>query len=264
MRVQVRRLVLIRHGESEGNVAQRLLRAGRSAEIPRGFFDAPNRELRLTKGGVEQCGPTGKWLKEEYPEGFARIFTADFIRSTETAVSTVLAAGWPGVDLFTESLYGERIWGEMPIEPEALKGELKRRKRDPFGWITKNGEMLLSTRLRARVLLERAKREHAGEDILVFTHGEFIEAVLAEVLHLDADEFRSFRKSKLGDIDNCQIIELSSVDPASGESDGKLRWIRSTNAWKGEFGDWQPIVRKRHTPAALRKRVERYPRFFTE
>lgn len=258
---QIHYLVLTRHGLSEGNVAQKMIRNGQAHKLPEEFFKTPNRELRLTSIGVAQCKPTGEYLASQYPDRFSLIVTADFIRSTETMLHTVAAAGWPGVELATETLYGERIWGPMPTDRDAVLQEMEMRRRDPMNWCTPGGEMLVSTRVRARILLDRAKREFAGNSMLVFTHGEFIEAVLAEVYHLDTESFIEFRNSELGDIDNCQVIELSSINPGSGLCEGELHWIRSSCPQKGEFGFWQPILRKKYRWEALNRRVLSYRRF---
>ncbi|MDR0481004.1 MAG: histidine phosphatase family protein, partial [Gallionellaceae bacterium] len=143
---QINYLVLIRHGQSEGNVAQSLIRSGRIDEVPPAFFDVPNREYRLTPTGVAQCQPTGEYLGRVYPDCFRRIVTADFVRSTETMVHTLTAAGWTDAEVTTEALYGERIWGTMPREQQALLAEMEIRKRDPMNWRTPGGEMLTFTR----------------------------------------------------------------------------------------------------------------------
>lgn len=254
------RLVLIRHGESQANLLHRALRKGVISEYPPGFAEIPDREIRLSSVGVEQAQRTGTWLAAEYPDRFDVIFVSDHVRARETAGIVLQAAGWHDVPIFVDPLVGERSWGRFSQShgelQQKIRGEMK---RDPLHAAMPDGESLLHTRQRTRAILERVSREYTDKRVLIFTHGEYIEALWAEVEHMDTERQRSFFHSTAGDIRNCQVVEFSSVDPVDSSSDGRLRWVRSSCPQAEHQGSWQPLVRITFTPAELLDVVSHYP-----
>jgi len=57
-------LVLVRHGESEGNVARRSSAAGDNSVFTEEFCGRHNSRFRLTDRGREQARAAGAWLRE--------------------------------------------------------------------------------------------------------------------------------------------------------------------------------------------------------
>jgi broad specificity phosphatase PhoE len=254
------RLVMIRHGESEANLVQRALKNGVISGYPEGFDKIPDREFRLSKLGREQAGATGPWLRAHYAEGFDVIYVSDHTRAKETAALICLAAGWEGVEIRIDPLLGERNWGRFASQDPKRQGEImKNRKRDPLHNPMPDGETLLETRLRSRELLDRCAREFSGKRVLVFSHGEYIEALWAEIAHMNTERQREFFHSPEGDIRNCQVVEFSSIDPMSHEPGSGLRWCRSSCPQADIYGYWQGIPRPKFSPKELLAQVERYP-----
>ncbi len=256
-----RRLVLIRHGESEANLVQRAIKAKILTDFPEGFAQTPDREFRLSPRGREQAAQTGAWLRAQYPAGFDVIYVSDHIRAKETAGIVCDAAGWSAADIRVDPLLGERNWGDFAFLPLAEREELlQRKKRDPLHATPPNGETLLQTRARSRILLERSVRQYAGQTVLVFSHGEFIEASWAEIQHMTTEQQRTFFHSPAGDIKNCQVVEFACNHPeAAGDGEGKLRWVKSSCPSVGLVGDWAAIAPRRFTPAELLAEVQHYP-----
>lgn len=133
------------------------------------------------------------------------------------------------------------------------------RKDDPFHVAMPDGESLLLTRLRSRVLLERCARERSGQDVLVVTHGEFIEALWSELAHMSTEEHREFFQAAEHDIQNCQVVEFAAEDPGTGEWLGKFRWVRSSCPHAGCFGIWSKFERRRFSPSQLLEIAEQCP-----
>jgi len=256
-----RRLVLIRHGESEANLITRAIRAKIITEFPPSFAQTPDREFRLSSNGREQAVKTGEWLRTQYPNGFDVIYVSDHIRAKETAGIVCNAAGWSAADIRVDPLLGERHWGDFAYLSAAEREEfLELKQRDPLHVTPPNGETLLQTRARSRILLERSVRQYAGQTVLVFSHGEFIEASWAEIQHMTTEQQRTFFHSPAGDIKNCQVVEFASVHPtAAEEGEGKLRWVRSSCPSAGLEGDWAALTPRRFTPAELLAEVQHYP-----
>lgn len=253
-------MACVRHGESEANLINRAIKKGIIAGYPDGFSAIPDREIRLSKLGVEQAILTGKWLREQYPEGFDVIYVSDHTRAKETAALACQAAGWHDVEIRVDPLLGERNWGRFPMSDKQRRDEIMEyRSRDPLHTPMPDGETLLETRNRSREMLDRAAREFGGKRVLVFTHGEFIEAIWSEIAHMNTERAVEFFHSPAGDIKNCQVVEFSSVNPATAEPVGKLRWVRSSCPQAGIADEWHALERKNYTPAELLEQVRRYP-----
>lgn len=254
------RLVMVRHGESEANLVQRALKRGVISEYPQGFDKIPDREFRLSALGREQAKATGPWLKAHYSEGFDVIYVSDHTRAKETAALVCEAAGWQGVEIRIDPLLGERNWGRFASQDPKRQGEImSNRKRDPLHNPMPDGETMLNTRLRSRDLLDRCAREFSGQRVLVFSHGEYIEALWAEIAHMNTERQLQFFHSPEGDIKNCQVVEFASVDPMSQEQSSGLRWFRSSCPQADIYGHWQGIPRPTFKPSELLAQVERYP-----
>lgn len=255
------RLVMIRHGESEANLINRAMKKGVIAQYPEGFCQTPDREIRLSAEGKKQALATGPWLRAQYPQGFDFVYTSDHTRAKETAAYVCQSAGWHDVQIRIDPLLGERNWGLFPSVDTERRDEIMRtRARDPLHNPMPDGETLLETRNRARELLDRCAREFGDKRVLVFSHGEYIEALWAEIAHMNTERQIDFFKSEQGNLRNCQVVEFSARDPGTDENVEKLRWVRSSCPQAAITGKWSQIERQSFTPEELLIQVERYPR----
>ncbi len=253
-------LVSVRHGESEANIINRAIKHGILTGYPPGFGLIPDREIRLSKLGREQAVLTGRWLAQTYPEGFDVLYCSDHTRAKETAALICQAAGWTNVRIRIDPLLGERNWGRFSHADEERRTQiLESRKRDPLHNPMPDGETLLETRQRTRELLDRCARELAGKRVLVVSHGEYMEALWAEIAHMNTERQIEFFNSPAGDIRNCQVVEFSSVRPDNAQVGSRLSWVRSTCPQAGVVGSWARVERVTYTPEQLLEQVERYP-----
>ena len=257
-----RHLALVRHARSEANETRSRKDEGLIQDFPRKYIRTPDREMRLEEViGTVQPIITGEWIKENCPK-FDFATAADHIRAYETAGLLNLDLEW-----FIECFYGERHWGEIDLQdPSARKRFYALRERDPMFATPPNGERLLSARHRARVLLERGARQHSLDNFLGVFHGELIEATICEILHLNTEEFKQYRKSKHGRMGNCQVVEFTRVDPWTGRVHPRTFAMRTSNPYLEEFGAWHRIsdlefARRSFSDKDLLERAEKYPRF---
>lgn len=256
-----RRLVIVRHGESQANVINRQIKSGAITSYPPEFITTPDREVRLTSAGVVQADKTGTWLATRYPQGFAARFVSNHVRAMETAAHLAEGAGWLTESWKIEPLLGERNWGNyQQLPPEERARVMALRQRDPNYCPMPDGETLLETRLRSRELLNGLGR-YSGRDILIVTHGEFAEALWSEIVHMSTERQIDFFSSRDGKIGNCQVIEFSAEDPETDEWNGKLRWVTSSCPHEGKAGNWKRLQSEVFLPAQLRATVNRYMKF---
>src|SRR3989338_3726543 len=81
-------LVLVRHGQSEGNAAKRRSEAGDHSAFTKEFLNRHSASFRLTDKGCAQAQRAGEYIRKEfYGNGiiFDRFVTSEYIRAKETA-----------------------------------------------------------------------------------------------------------------------------------------------------------------------------------
>src|SRR3989344_2554530 len=78
-------IVLVRHGQSEGNKANKYSRKGDNKFFTPEFLDKHSRVFRLTDRGINQALAAGEWLRANVPIPFDRFYVSDYIRAKETA-----------------------------------------------------------------------------------------------------------------------------------------------------------------------------------
>lgn len=259
-RAMPHRLILIRHGESEQNVINRLVKRGELSDYPPGFSAIPDREFRLSVQGRTQALRTGAWLKTAYPAPPEIVYTSDHIRAQETAALVCKAAGWHDAHIRIDPLLGERNWGSWAAQPPQVRSEiLSVAKRDPLNHSMPDGETMLATRWRSRELLDRCARQFSGKNVLVFSHGEYIKAVWSEIAHMSTEQQLEFFQAPRGEIHNCQVVEFASESPLDGHNNGKLEWVRSSCPSSQNVGSWEAISRAVLTPDEILSKLDRYP-----
>jgi probable phosphoglycerate mutase len=153
------RLLLIRHGESEGNRA-------------RVFTLTP--EVPITDTGREQVERAAGWVAARYrPTG---IVTSPFRRAQQTA--DILARRL-GLTVTIEADLRERFYGDLTGQPYAAARALP--DFDPATyWLWRppgGGETLVEVAARAGAALDRVARSAPGEDVLVVSHGAVMMAL---------------------------------------------------------------------------------------
>jgi broad specificity phosphatase PhoE len=103
-----------RHGASEGNEAVRRARGGDDALLLR-VRERHSSYWRLTQEGIAQAQRSGEWLRADFPEGFDRHYTSEYVRAMETAAWLDL----PGVEWFLHPDLRECSWGDLDrLTPE--------------------------------------------------------------------------------------------------------------------------------------------------
>lgn len=259
-------LILVRHGESEGNLADRLAQEGDLSAFTEAFRARHSSMYRLTDLGREQARIAGAWIRDNLGDGFDRYLTSEYIRAMETAA----ILGLPGAIWQTDFYLRERDAGSL----DSLAGDekfrrfpeaMRERDRDAFYWRPPGGESLAEVSLRADRVLDTLRRAHSPERVLIVCHGEVMRAMRVRIERIPQHRYKELHApSDLRDqIHNCQIFHYTRRDPAdpSRVSD-HLAWMRSTCPWDPSLSRnvWSPVTRPRYTDAELLALVERAPR----
>lgn len=156
-------LVLVRHGQSEGNAAKRRSEAGDNGAFTEAFMKRHSASFRLTAKGREQACQAGEYIRKEFLKngvGFDRYITSEYLRAMETAALLEL----PNAKWFGDFYLTERDWGDLDICPENERNEkfrdaLRKRRVEPFFWRPPGGETFAELCLRVDRVLHTLHRE---------------------------------------------------------------------------------------------------------
>ncbi len=149
------RLILIRHGESEGN-------------RDRVFTLTP--AVPLTDRGREQVRAAAAWVAARYAP--RRIVASPFIRAQQTAEEMARVLGVP---IETEDDLRERSYGDLAGQPYSILQT--RTDFDPGAywlWRPPGGETLIEVARRAGAVLDRIALTAPEDDTVVVSHGATI------------------------------------------------------------------------------------------
>ena len=164
-----RRLLLVRHGESEGNFERRF---------------SPDPHIELTERGIEQARAAGRLIRERFAP--IAVVSSPFRRAQRTArlIADEIGLASP---IQTEHDLRERDIGELAGRPYHWMHEHPAYRPERFWeWRPQGGESLLDVRARAAPVLERLIDAAEG-DAVVVSHGGVMLALCA---HVEGDWLR--------------------------------------------------------------------------
>ncbi len=258
-------LVLVRHGESMGNVATAMSKKG-DGSLVRLMRHLHNWQYRLSPRGREQAAVAGAWLRGEFPAGFDAYYASPFVRPRETAGLLAL----PNANWRLELRLVEREWGQMssmtPSEREnRFASEMERRMRDGMLWAPPGGESILQTAQRVQRFVDTMAREFTGRSVVVVCHGDIMWAFRVVLERLTLERFTELDDSAnlLNRINNCQILHYTRTDPESGQMADHLNWMRSVCPTDLTLSSnvWTPVVRPTFSNEQLLAGIAGYKTF---
>lgn len=221
------RLVIVRHGQSAGNVARD---AAHDAVADRISLSSRDADVPLSDLGREQAQALGLWFAdlpaEERPEV---LLSSPYLRALQTA-EAFRAAG--GVDAETAICFDERLrekefgvldglttMGVANVFPDQAEF---RRLLGKFYHRPPGGESWCDVILRLRSVLDTISLHYRGKRVMIFTH-QVVVLCMRYIIET-MDEAQILAIDREGDVANCAITEYL-FDAAKG-SDGKLALAR--------------------------------------
>jgi broad specificity phosphatase PhoE len=182
------RLLLVRHGESEGNRDRRF---------------SVDTDIKLTDLGVRQARTVGATIAREFRPSL--IIASPYRRARDTAALIAEVLGFRGAIAIEHDLH-ERSIGVLAGEPYRSTREDPRYDPGRFwDWRPDGGESLEDVRVRASAVIERLAATYREEDVVVVSHGGVMLALCA---HIEG----SWRTAVAG---NCEllVVEHAGVLP---------------------------------------------------
>jgi NAD+ kinase len=241
-------LVLVRHGESEGNIAKRRSEAGEYGDLTPEFLNRHSVMFRLTDKGRAQAESAGAWLKQNGLSLFGLHIVSECDRAMETAALLDLPCARWHVDFRLR----ERDYGIMDIVPPHIRREKfaeygAEQKRHAFYAPLPGGESMADVCERLHHNIIRTIRDFgSGANIIIVSHGEVMRAFRVILEHMTANAYHTLDKQdppwfKIG---NVQVIHYTRMDPNDPRHIRReMGWVRSVNPFSPTYAghDWREI-----------------------
>lgn len=259
-------LIFVRHGQSEGNVANKASRHADNSFFTPEFRARHSREFRLTDKGIFQAKAAGEWLKENVPQPLDRFYVSDFIRAKETAAFLDLPqALWRQEFHLRER--DKALMDNLPDDEQRrlFVMEQEQYELDPFlSYPAGGGESIASLCFRLKsTMLEHWSRRWSDRRIICVCHGHVMRAFQLELEGLSHDDFVRLDGSDdhENNIRNGQIFWYTRRDPDTNQLTDHLVARRSVCPWDpdADYG-WKRVVRRKLTNEDLLEEVNQYPR----
>ena len=260
-------LFLVRHGESEGNVAALAAKRGEEPLPTDPFYDLPGRAWALTDKGRVQAATIGTWLRGALEEigrtagatPTGRRYVSPYVRTRQTAAGLRLGSALQPVGWYVNRSLRERDWGDIESIPKsefdfAEQYEHSRHKRaiDPLYWHPPGGESLCDVaENRVRNFLDTLHRECSGQTVVAVTHGEFMMATRLVLERADDETFADWLDDPRQRLENCAVLHYTRIPPGAEPHRGapaprlaylrRARPVQADGAWRVEVTPWRRI-----------------------
>jgi len=177
------RLILVRHGETEGNVRK---------------HNQGQQHGELTKRGIEQAKRTALRLKDTKID---KIYVSDLKRAVDTAAEIIKFH--PKTEVTYEPALREQCHGIYEGSPygtigkAAEKAGVKKHHFKPEG-----GESVVELQERITTFLHKIIHKHKNETVLIVSHGGTIRFFLIGFLKAPEEQWEDYKH------ENCAVTEL--------------------------------------------------------
>ncbi len=196
-----KRIILIRHGQSEGNVD------------PNVHATTPDHKLSLTPEGIKQAEEAGAKLKDLLGRESVHVYSSPYARTRQTIAEVKKSLNV--VASFEEPRLREQEWGHLRAFNATKKIEEERDSFGAFYFRFPDGESGADVYDRVSTFLETLHRDFQKDEYpdntLIVTHGLTIRLFLMRWFHSSVEEFETWRNPK-----NCQFFVMDRFEEFIG------------------------------------------------
>jgi len=254
--------VLVRHGESEGNLAQAHSMDGdQSAWAYEEFKSRHTSCYRLTDVGRQQAKAAGEWLRKNVGS-FDKYYSSEYVRAMETAALLDLEGPWISDFFLRERDQGVLAKVSKKERTEKFAHEVAKRDQDVFYFAPPGGESIANACLRVNHVLSELRSHCAGFKVIAVCHGNMMWGFRLCIEFMNQERFRELNSSPETKLQNGVIIHYSRRHPETGEISATLDWMRIVCPWHMDMSvqkDWVRVVRPLWSNEDLLKRVHAIP-----
>ncbi len=225
-RFQARHVVIVRHGESEGDVRRAAFKAG---AVPIKRKNSVDEEQ--TAKGHEQSLAAGRWITRHILtcygiDNFDLYLVSPLIRARQSAESIGLSKNWQVDVRLSERNRGDIQGYSSKEHQQKYPDSYQQMKSTPFHWVPPNGESILRLSQRFSELINETV---TSNNVIMMTHRDVMWAC-----HVPIDKMPLSRVESLDTdiIENGYIFHYTNIDPETGlPVSSELLWKRSVNPW---------------------------------
>jgi broad specificity phosphatase PhoE len=193
-----KRVILIRHGQSEGNLHRKITES------------VPDHLIHLTAKGREEALECGRRLKSIIGDGSAEFVASPYVRAVETLCGIAQSfGGKDSIDSAEDVYIREQDFGNFD-KPEARALHQEKKVFGKFYYRFPEGESPADLYLRAGLFLESLYRKWESrytDNMVIVSHELFIIVFLMRLFRWPVKDFYAFE-----DLSNCEIIVLERED----------------------------------------------------
>jgi broad specificity phosphatase PhoE len=205
-----RRIFLVRHGQSHGNVDETL------------YSLTPDHAMELTELGIEQARVAGRFLRERIGDKPVHCFLSPYTRASQTLSQIVTAFDSSKFAIREDPLLREQEFGNFQDVELIRRSKAERRRYGRFWYRFANGESgadvhnraadFLSTLFRQMDLASRREAQH----YVIIAHGLFVRLFCMRYMGWTVAQFE-----QVWNPSNCEIWQLDK------QSDGRYYLARA-------------------------------------
>lgn len=176
-----RRIILVRHAESLGNVDELV------------YTTTPDWKIPLTERGYSQASRVGKVLAEMIGDCNVYIYHSPYVRTTETCQEILLHLPPHQVKgVREEPRISEQQFGNLHHLDSIRNSKVERKRYGRFFYRFKNGEAGLDVYSRISSFIGTLRRDHLEENctVIIITHGLALRLFLMRFFPVDCGAVR--------------------------------------------------------------------------
>jgi len=204
------RIILIRHGESEGNLNKDKYRT------------VPDYSLNLTQKGIEQAKQAGHEIKKIIETENMYVYHSPYFRTRQTFQHLKEGLEENVVKVIEDPRLREMDWGHLRHPDENDEIAKRRDEYSTFYYRVPDGESGADVFDRVSTFLETMYRDFRKSDYpqntLIVTHGLTLRLFLMRWFHWTVEEFENLLNPH-----NCQIVVMQQQADGKYELVTKLR-----------------------------------------
>ena len=216
-----KRIILIRHGESEGNLDKTM------------YANKPDYALLLTEKGKQQAAMAGKTLKDLVKEEMLHFYVSPLFRTRETFKQIIKAFPEGNYIYREEPRLREQEWGHLRSQEECDEIEKQRDGYGTFYFRIPDGESAADVYDRVsdffNTLYRDFEKEEFAPNAVMVTHGMSIRLFLMRWFHFTVEDFEL-----LANPANCAMVIMELRENGKYGLVAPLRKHTVAHAWKLE------------------------------
>ncbi|MET0101462.1 MAG: histidine phosphatase family protein [Sedimenticola sp.] len=190
-----KRIILVRHGESIGNIDKNL------------YAHTPDHAVSLTDKGREQARLAGQNIRHLIRDESVYAYSSPWVRAAQTFEGIREEISQNIVRSIEDPRIREQDWGHYKEKAFLVKENEARKEYGKFYFRLQDGESGADVYDRVSTFLETLHRDFNKPDYpdnaLIVTHGVTLLVFLMRWFHWTVQQFDSYRNPK-----NCQVVVL--------------------------------------------------------